>query len=311
MKQLLTGKKKTMKYKKHIREFTSAILFLCIFSFSLNAQWNIPNDAANKKSPFTATYETLKKGKDFYHDNAINCASCHGDPGMGNNNAAIKAPDLGSLDFQNQNTPGTVFFKISEGMGAMPSFKARLSEEEIWNVVHYIKSFDQNFVVSGEKVQSYKGDISLEKNNETRTVTATISVKDNNNNEVSSEGAIVTFYVKRIFGNLPLGDAEVKSTDGKTTFTFPGDIPGNEEGNVTLIAAFKDQDLYGNASVSTELNWGKHTQYVDTTNDRTLWGFGRKVPLWLLFTYLFTVGGVWSGIIYVVFKLTRLKKAGK
>jgi cytochrome c5 len=296
---------------KHIiyKNTLTALLLLTMIPFSMNAQWDIPEDMINQEMPVKATYETVKAGKDLYF--AKTCASCHGTPGEGNNNAAINASDLGTLDFQNTNTPGAIYYKISEGMGAMPSFKAMMTEEEIWNTVHYIKSFDQKFVIGGEKVQSYVGDISIQKNDEAKEITANIMVKDKDGNEVNPEGAVVSFFIKRVFGELPIGDAEVTEESGSVKFAFPEDIPGDDQGNLTLIAKFKDPDIYGESSKDLIVNWGTQTEYVDITEARTLWGFGHKVPLWLLFTYLLIVGIVWSGIIYVIFKITRIKKAGQ
>jgi len=297
-----------MKYIKHTKIFTTSVLFIFVYSFSLNAQWNITEDVLNMEMPDDASYKTVKLGKDLY---MLNCASCHGTPGEGNNIAAIKATDLGTLDFQNSNTPGSVFYKIKEGMGAMPSFKDKLNDDEKWNIVHYIKSFDKKFLITGEKIQSYKGTIDLKSDDDTKKLFANISVKDKDNNAIANESVEVVFFVERIFGDLPIGDPVATDDLGTASIEFPDHIPGDDKGKVKILASFKDTDMYGNNSDSLELNWGEPVHYEDPTKERTLWGFGHRVPLWLLFTYIFITGTVWLGIFYVIFNLLKLKKAGK
>ena len=40
-------------------------------------------------------------------------------------------------------TDGELFWKISEGHRPMPAFKNKLSEEERWQLVDYIRTFSQ------------------------------------------------------------------------------------------------------------------------------------------------------------------------
>jgi len=38
-------------------------------------------------------------------------------------------------------TDGEIFYKISEGRRPMPSFKKRLTEEQRWQLVNYVRTF--------------------------------------------------------------------------------------------------------------------------------------------------------------------------
>ena len=38
-------------------------------------------------------------------------------------------------------TDGEIFWKISEGRAPMPGFKKQLSEEDRWQLVHYLRAF--------------------------------------------------------------------------------------------------------------------------------------------------------------------------
>jgi mono/diheme cytochrome c family protein len=45
-------------------------------------------------------------------------------------------------------TDGELFWKISEGHRPMPAFQGKLSEEERWQLVDYIRTFSQPLVDS-------------------------------------------------------------------------------------------------------------------------------------------------------------------
>ncbi|WP_178139381.1 c-type cytochrome [Rhodothermus profundi] len=71
------------------------------------------------------------------------CAVCHGPRGRGDGPAGMalnpRPADLTSKAVQAQ-TDGALFWKISEGRGAMPAFKGMLSEAERWQVVTYVRT---------------------------------------------------------------------------------------------------------------------------------------------------------------------------
>lgn len=290
-----------------IKIFTSIFSFLILFTSILNAQWEIPDDVKNTKMPVVPTYKLVKQGKELFK---LNCSSCHGTPGEGNNIVAINATDIGTKSFQVDNNPGATFFKIDEGMGAMPSFKDKFNEEEKWNIVYYVKSFDETFKISGEKIQTLNGVIDLKTDESAMKVFANVSLTDKNGNTLSNEGIDIVFYVKRIFGNLPISDAIPTNQVGTAALNFPNDIPGDEEGMIEVIASFKDQDTYGTDMKSTVLNWGTRLHFENPVLERSLWGPNDRVPLWLLFSYLAITIGVWLTILYVIFQMTRIKKVG-
>lgn len=283
---------------------------LIVFAFSLNAQWDIPDEAKNLKVPTEPTYDLVKEGRSLYYaEQGMKCSQCHGDATKGNS-VIPNAADLGSDKFLSTNTPGEIFYKIKNGMGAMPPFAATYTDEKIWNIVFYIKSFDEKFKIKGEELQAYNGKIKLKANDETKKLFANIDITDNKGKEISKEGVELKFYVKRYFGNLPLGDAVVTDENGSAEFEFSQVIPGDEDGKIILKAGFRDTISYGTITDSIEMLWGEPLHFVNETLERTLWGPNNRVPLWLLLSYILITGGVWLGIFYVIFQLVKLKKAG-
>jgi cytochrome c6 len=68
------------------------------------------------------------------------CAMCHGNDGGGSDvGKSLHVPDLRSATVQSHSNAELAHF-ISEGNGAMPAFKDRLSNQQILDEVHYIRS---------------------------------------------------------------------------------------------------------------------------------------------------------------------------
>ena len=113
--------------------------------FSKNT-WELPDDADKTKNPTTANEESIGKGKELYltRDKG-NCVFCHGETGAGNeaNLARLrrKPADISNKERMTAMTDGELFWKISKGInGIMPAGERRMSEEERWHVVNYIRT---------------------------------------------------------------------------------------------------------------------------------------------------------------------------
>jgi mono/diheme cytochrome c family protein len=113
--------------------------------FSKNT-WELPDDADKTKNPTTATPESIAKGKELYLERQKgNCIFCHGETGAGNeaNLARLrrKPADLSNKERMTAMTDGEVFWKISKGIqGIMPAGERRMTEEERWHVVNYVRT---------------------------------------------------------------------------------------------------------------------------------------------------------------------------
>ena len=113
--------------------------------FSKNT-WELPDDADKTKNPVASTPESIAKGKELYlNKDKGNCAFCHGETGAGNEanlpNLRRKPANISSKERMSVMTDGEVFWKISKGIqGIMPAGEKRMTEEERWNVVNYIRT---------------------------------------------------------------------------------------------------------------------------------------------------------------------------
>ncbi len=103
--------------------------------------WAVPEAAAKRTNPVKADAGIQKQGKDQY---AQHCKSCHGAKGKGDGTKAEKI-DISCGDFSDAATAklsdGDLYYKTTEGRKPMPSFKEKLTDNERWSIIHYIRSF--------------------------------------------------------------------------------------------------------------------------------------------------------------------------
>ena len=103
------------------------------------AHWMAPDAAATKPNPIKSDAASIDRGKKTYFQN---CASCHGAKAMGDGPAAAAlTPKPANLAMMSGMHPdGDFAWKIANGRGAMPAWKNTLSENQIWELVNYLKS---------------------------------------------------------------------------------------------------------------------------------------------------------------------------
>ena len=102
-----------------------------------------PAAATVKKNPVPTTPVSVTAGAAGYKKY---CAFCHGADAKGNGPLAPKdsmPPDLTDAKWDHGATDGDIFALISNGGGAtskMIAFKTKMPEQDIWNVVNFLRS---------------------------------------------------------------------------------------------------------------------------------------------------------------------------
>jgi hypothetical protein len=304
-----------MNFKTNFDMIKRYFLFLVILliSFQLSAQeWVVPPENAAKLSPFAFSDSTRKAGVEIYN---TNCKSCHGDPGKNNViNLVPPPPDIASTKMQSD-TDGALYYKLVNGRPPMPAFKNILTPNNIWYVISYIRSFNEQYVQVIEQKIGGPGGTALnaqilltwlKEKNQVQTVITTL--KENKMQPVA--GAEVKLFANRYFGNLLLDEPRTTDADGKALFQFPSDLPGDSAGYVQLLATLSDQETYGEAKVDTLMAIGVPTYRPPLNEPRAMWNVVQKTPIWLLLAYTFTVLAIWGFIFYVFFQIRTISKSG-
>jgi mono/diheme cytochrome c family protein len=104
--------------------------------------WPVPAEAKKMKNPVPPSSAALAAAKSNYDER---CANCHGDTGKGDGSDAamysVMPADLTDEHMMSQMTDGEIFYKISEGRNPMPAFKKLLTDEQRWQLVHFVRTF--------------------------------------------------------------------------------------------------------------------------------------------------------------------------
>ena len=103
-------------------------------------EYKIPPEDAAKVNPVKPTPESLAKAKKL---SGIDCAMCHGANGDGKGDMASdmkNVTDFTNPDALKNRTDGELFYVIRHGKGEMPPEGDRAKDEDVWNLVNYIRS---------------------------------------------------------------------------------------------------------------------------------------------------------------------------
>jgi len=84
---------------------------------------------------FSTTGDALQQGHEIYQDN---CVSCHGEDGR---SMILGAANFSDQRFMANQTPSDLYVSVTQGQGSMPAWQARLSQDDRWAVINYIRTF--------------------------------------------------------------------------------------------------------------------------------------------------------------------------
>ena len=120
----------------------------------------------------------------------------------------------------------------------------------------------------------------------------------------------VNLSVKRLFGNLPIGDPVATDSTGVATFDFPQDIP-SRDGKLTVFANITDDENFMNTEASRTVNWGK-VVVSDNSNveDRSIAAGRDKAPFFFITASLLIIFLIWGTLIYAVLQVFKIKRLG-
>jgi hypothetical protein len=149
-------------------------------------------------------------------------------------------------------------------------------------------------------------DIQLSKDS-SKTISASVYEMNNKGEKVFIKDVDLVFNVKRLFCLYPIGTGKTDPS-GTATAVFPSDMPGDKAGKVDIVVRIQDNDVYATVENIQSTNWGKPI----TLEPRPLRGLGdTDAPLWMVYTLIVLLSGVWVHFIYVLSLLVRIDLIGK
>lgn len=194
------------------------------------------------------------------------------------------------------------------------------SIKEVWNASALqnfiaIATATKNFNETKTELPVTKCKITIDTVTEDAAKSITVTVVELKDREwIPAKDVELKIGVQRSASILPVADEETYTTDsiGQVVTEFKKDsLPGDEKGNVTLVAKVEDNETYGNLIVEKKVPWGTYRPSENNFNRRSLWATGDRAPTWLLFMAGSIIVVIWGVLIYLIFQLFKIKKLGR
>jgi len=289
--------------KKKISFLITIILFLTVQVFA--EEWIAPADQKGLVNPQEYNLTNVKKGKELY---LKNCKSCHGDPGKNNILPLVPPPVDITTERMQKNTEGELFYKITNGRGAMPQFKATISDDDRWRIVNYITNFSPQKQPLLVTVAAVKAKILASVNEQEKKVEV-FAEYDNNGVFMKLPNSEITISAKKTFGNIEIGQVRTDE-NGRAEFKIPETVIGDEEGYVNIVVAL-DETFIADVASLDKAKVGQLKPTPKLIQKGILWSTNENIQIWLLISYIGVTGAAWLAIGYIVFQLFKVKRLSK
>lgn len=104
--------------------------------------WVAPAEAEQQINPVRYDVDSVTAGKQLF---VQHCQQCHGYYGEGNGIVGAVLVDqkpANLLRLAGKQAEGAFAWKIRQGRGQMPAFQEKLSDTEIWQIVNFVASLE-------------------------------------------------------------------------------------------------------------------------------------------------------------------------
>lgn len=104
--------------------------------------WQAPVEAEQQNNPLRYDVDSVSAGRQLFEQH---CQQCHGYYGEGNGivgAALVDQRPANLLRLAGKQAEGAFAWKIRQGRGQMPAFAGKLSDTEIWQIVNFVASLE-------------------------------------------------------------------------------------------------------------------------------------------------------------------------
>ncbi|NNF34609.1 MAG: hypothetical protein HKN68_10895 [Saprospiraceae bacterium] len=145
-----------------------------------------------------------------------------------------------------------------------------------------------------------------------RMVEVYVGSLDSSGVPVPAEEVEVRLFVERLFGLLPIGEGDYTDESGKIEFEFPMDLPGDENGMLTIVAGVEDHEDFGNLMLIEEIKWGVPISLEEEkAPDIWLASPTSNASIVLVITTNILLLIIYGVIGYMIYLLMKIRKIGK
>lgn len=120
------------------------------------------------------------------------------------------------------------------------------------------------------------------------------------------EESDIYFYVQGMINKLPIHDDWLE--EGEYEYEFPNNIPGDQDGNLTIFVRVEDSDDFGTVVQQANAKWGSGP-IINPAKTRKLWT--DMGPEWMIVMMTIVLVLVWANILHGIYNLVKIKKEGR
>lgn len=147
-------------------------------------------------------------------------------------------------------------------------------------------------------------DLNLEEIDSVKTVSLKAYVIDSLGTKIPVEESDIMFYVEGMLSKMKINEGTI--SNGEFDFTFESDLPGDINGNITVIAMIEESDDFGNVTQKKSVAWGVLDKKFNAENNK-LWS--KAGPIWMYIVLSVLLIGVWANYIYTIINLYKISKS--
>lgn len=123
------------------------------------------------------------------------------------------------------------------------------------------------------------------------------------------ENQFLKVELKRLFGNMKIGDEEYYETDEDGEIAIDLEEPlFSKSRDLEFIIKLDESEDYGTVIETLKADFGTVMESKDTYNQRTMWSTGVKAPLFVLIIPNLLLVGIWGVILSLIYNLYRIYK---
>jgi hypothetical protein len=154
-------------------------------------------------------------------------------------------------------------------------------------------------------------ELTTEEQDSVKTVNVFVSSPDAEGKMQPVAGVPIGIFVKRLFGELPI-TTEAESTDeeGFVRLEIPPDIPGDKNGEYTIIARVSDHETFGNLEAGKTVAWGIPLALNASTQLQELWLSSANTSEAILIITLVLLFCIFGVVIYIFRQLMSISRLG-
>jgi len=150
-------------------------------------------------------------------------------------------------------------------------------------------------------------EMSFSEKDSTKNILVKVMAVNNKGVKTVVKEVPVDFYIKRLFCLYRFGGEKTDSA-GVANADFPKNMPGDTTGKVVIVAKILENDTYGTVELVKDYKGGSPL----VIEHKAKRGLGdTDAPLWMVYTLLVLLSGVWCHVIYVISLVIRINIAGK